>query len=329
MVITIRVPVESGAAFLAGVDRFVNLTEREIPQTARRADAAIEMAEHAVATIDHPGATDGRYLVTLHLTPDVFADRPIDRHADDVSDDATSVVPPNPAGVPDDALRDFVPDEGTGPGCGAGPAAGAGAASGLRPDRDRRNVCCVAPGDGLTVHPAAVSRKTAERMLCDAVLQGYKIDGGDQPALGADNRFPSAKLKRALRLRDGGCMAPGCDRIGWTDSHHIIHWTNDGPTTASNLVGLCRFHHRLVHEGGWWITGDANVRAGLTFHRPDGTILPTGQQLVVGHAKAIDDIGCTAAAARPGACVHDQLDAIADTRHIRRRVRDLRRAVAA
>lgn len=180
-------------------------------------------------------------------------------------------------------------------------------------------MCCVAPGDGVAAHPVSVSRKTAERILCDTVLQGYRI-GGTDGALGADKRFPSPKLQRALRLRDAGCMAPGCDRLGWLHSHHITHWTRKGPTIASNLVSLCSFHHHLVHEGGWWITGNANVIGGLTFHRPDGSILPPGQDLIVGHADHID-IGCTADAVRPGASVDEQLEMIAQYRLARERSR--------
>ena len=32
--------------------------------------------------------------------------------------------------------------------------------------------------------------------------------------------------------------------------HHIVHWAEGGETKLSNLVTLCRFHHRAVHEGG-------------------------------------------------------------------------------
>ena len=42
----------------------------------------------------------------------------------------------------------------------------------------------------------------------------------------------------------------------------------------SNLVSLCRFHHRLVHEGGYYIVKDA---AAFRFFRSDGfeiTALP-------------------------------------------------------
>ena len=33
------------------------------------------------------------------------------------------------------------------------------------------------------------------------------------------------------------------------DGHHVKHWANGGETKLSNLATLCRFHHRLVHEG--------------------------------------------------------------------------------
>ena len=55
----------------------------------------------------------------------------------------------------------------------------------------------------------------------------------------------------ALRARDKACRFPGCCNARYIDMHHIKHWANGGETKPSNLVSLCRFHHRAVHEGGF------------------------------------------------------------------------------
>lgn len=52
------------------------------------------------------------------------------------------------------------------------------------------------------------------------------------------------------------------------DGHHVKHWAHGGETKLSNLVTLCRFHHRLVHEGQVVIqTLDDGA---FRFVRPDG-----------------------------------------------------------
>ena len=48
---------------------------------------------------------------------------------------------------------------------------------------------------------------------------------------------------------DRGCRFPGCSNTHYVDAHHIHHWAKGGETKLSNLVQLCRFHHRQVHEG--------------------------------------------------------------------------------
>jgi hypothetical protein len=52
------------------------------------------------------------------------------------------------------------------------------------------------------------------------------------------------------------------------DGHHIHHWANGGETKLSNLLLLCRFHHRLVHEGG--VEVQTLNDGALRFVRPDG-----------------------------------------------------------
>ena len=75
--------------------------------------------------------------------------------------------------------------------------------------------------------------------------------------LGRATRLISPALRRALTVRDGGCVAAGCDRPApWTDAHHLVHWLEGGATSLDNLVLLCRTHHRVVHEGGWRLHRD-------------------------------------------------------------------------
>jgi hypothetical protein len=98
-----------------------------------------------------------------------------------------------------------------------------------------------------------IPAETARRLGCDCTLTPI-VDG--KP--GTTTRVVPGSMKRALVARDKGCRFPGCDRPpAWTDAHHIRHWADGGPTMMSNLILLCRRHHRLVHEGRWSL-----VRAG-------------------------------------------------------------------
>src|SRR6266511_3158494 len=76
--------------------------------------------------------------------------------------------------------------------------------------------------------------------------------------LGRATRVLTPAMRRALALRDRGCIAAGCDRPPpWTDAHHLHHWLHGGPTSLDNLVLLCRTHHLAVHEGGWQLRRDS------------------------------------------------------------------------
>jgi HNH endonuclease len=89
--------------------------------------------------------------------------------------------------------------------------------------------------------------------------------------LGARTRTIPPALRRAPQHRDGGCRFPGCGvRVG--QGHHIRHWAQGGPTTLSNLLILCRFHHRAVHEEGFRVEREPD--GDLRFRRPDGRLLP-------------------------------------------------------
>ena len=70
--------------------------------------------------------------------------------------------------------------------------------------------------------------------------------------LAVDGYRPSEKLRRFLRIRDGRCRFPTCNRAAnRCDLDHTIAAEDGGPTTAGNLAHLCRGDHTLKHHGGW------------------------------------------------------------------------------
>lgn len=101
-------------------------------------------------------------------------------------------------------------------------------------------------------HGPSIAAATARRLSCDASLITLMEDeDGEVLDVGRKTRTISAPLRRLLTARDKGCRFPGCSNERYIDMHHIKHWANGGETKPSNLVSLCRFHHRAVHEGGF------------------------------------------------------------------------------
>ena len=96
----------------------------------------------------------------------------------------------------------------------------------------------------------SMAAETARRLACDASVITILEDTKGEPLnVGRKTRSISPALRRALNARDHGCRFPGCSNTRYVDGHHIHHWANGGETKLSNLVQLCRFHHRQVHEG--------------------------------------------------------------------------------
>ena len=95
---------------------------------------------------------------------------------------------------------------------------------------------------------------TVERLACDAGITRIVRDAESMIIdVGRKRRVPTAPARRALAVRDGGCVWPGCERPpSWTNAHHLRHWTRDhGHTDVSNMALVCLRHHTLLHEHGW------------------------------------------------------------------------------
>ncbi len=92
------------------------------------------------------------------------------------------------------------------------------------------------------------------RMLCcDACVVPIVMNGAGQPLdVGRRTRIIPEGLRRAVAARDRGCAHPGCDRTpSWCEIHHVKPWEHGGETKLSNLVMICRIHHREMHSSEW------------------------------------------------------------------------------
>jgi hypothetical protein len=126
-----------------------------------------------------------------------------------------------------------------------------------------------APGRCHLEHGPALPVATLRRLTCDASLVWITENADGEPLdVGRKTRTIPPAIRRALNARDPGCCFPGCTSTRWLDAHHVQHWADGGATKLSNLVSLCRVHHRLVHEGD--IRVEAIAGGGWRFCRPDG-----------------------------------------------------------
>jgi hypothetical protein len=127
----------------------------------------------------------------------------------------------------------------------------------------------VVRGGGQIEGGPGICSETLQRLLCDARVQTVLEDrAGDVIGLGRTAREPSPWMLRQLRYRDQECVFPGRGARRFTHAHHVRWWRNGGPTDLNNLVLICSFHHRLVHEHAWSLQrgADGTVR----WFRPGG-----------------------------------------------------------
>jgi uncharacterized protein DUF222 len=116
-----------------------------------------------------------------------------------------------------------------------------------------------------------VSNKTVQRLACDGTLHRVLKADSVVVDVGRATRAVSPSQWRALKARYRACCWPGCDRpINWTNPHHVEFWCHGGRSDLPNLLPLCYYHHRLVHEGRWQV-----IRAGegYKFIAPDRPVM--------------------------------------------------------
>ena len=301
-----RLPAEVGAVLLRAVEAALEQVPAagdgdESTAAQRRADALGLVAESALASGLDPGNTADRFQVTVHVPVDALASRAPDdgtaplAGAEPRADGTAVSLPFRP--VADGVARDTpgradhgdsTSDESA---CCSGSAGSngsrtAGAAGWPLPAEQATVATAHVPAGTFEVDLDAgqavieqagglhLGREAARRVACDSGLVVLLGDsGGEVLDVGRRSRTVPSALRRALLSRDRGqCRFPGCESRH-CDAHHVEHWADGGQTRLANLVLLCRFHHRAVHEEGFRVV-PAEVEGQFRFLRPDGEPVP-------------------------------------------------------
>jgi hypothetical protein len=122
----------------------------------------------------------------------------------------------------------------------------------------------------LPGHEGLVPPEMIAELAKDARIRPLIHPGAAGPEAGYR---PSRALAEFVRCRDVTCRFPGCDVPAFrTDIDHTIPYAVGGPTCASNLKCLCRFHHLAKTFWGW-----------TDQQHPNGTVVwisPAGQRYV-------------------------------------------------
>lgn len=98
-----------------------------------------------------------------------------------------------------------------------------------------------------------ISIAVARHIACSGVIQRIASrPDGRILRIGTEERVFNRHQRRAIALRDGGCIIPGCGvRAAWCEIHHVTDHAHGGPTHTDNGVLLCWYHHRFLDRTGW------------------------------------------------------------------------------
>jgi hypothetical protein len=114
-----------------------------------------------------------------------------------------------------------------------------------------------------------------ERIGCGALFERVLLaPNGAVLSLGRSVRLATPAQRRALALRDRGCVIPGCSRpANQTDAHHVTSWVSGGVTDVDEMVLACGPHHSAIHAGIYRIV----MRDGVPWVAMPTSIDPEGR----------------------------------------------------
>jgi hypothetical protein len=219
LVMQVRLPATDGAIVLRALERAVEMARED----ERRRDVSAETSG-AVGCSASESSPSAGHVPAETSEP---ADSPTQRRADALVRPAESWLARGDAALPGGERQTLVVHV------------------------DARTLAADAEGRSELDAGPALAAETVRRLGCDASLVAILEDrDGRILDVGRRTRSIPPSIARALRSRDRSCRHPGCTHTRYVDGHHVEHWAHGGATKLSNLVLLCRRHHRLVHEGG-------------------------------------------------------------------------------
>ena len=86
------------------------------------------------------------------------------------------------------------------------------------------------------------------RLCCDADLTPVVLGSASEILdVGRTERLVTPGIRKAMSLRDKGCVFPHCNvPDAQCGAHHAVPWHEGGDTSLGNLASLCDHHHAVV-----------------------------------------------------------------------------------
>ena len=98
-----------------------------------------------------------------------------------------------------------------------------------------------------------ISSASVRELVCDSGMETIVLGAnGRVLELGFRERFFTAAQRRALAVRDGGCVWLNCTAPPtWCHAHHVLEFAKGGATDIDNGVLLCPAHHHMLHSSAF------------------------------------------------------------------------------
>ncbi len=120
-------------------------------------------------------------------------------------------------------------------------------------------------GRGWLNKKGALPQELVQAYTCDATTRPVWETEGVPVSVGRNQRIVPNRTRKLVEDRDKGCRYPGCPVTRFLENHHLIPWSQGGPTDLDFLISLCPHHHDQLHKGAFTIQGSPSTPDGLVF----------------------------------------------------------------